>query len=196
MHQVWGGAEISSGSYTSGASSSNVEETEKYDNIEWNSISDSTNSASLEHSGQIGSNPTDDSVEAQNPEEPLPNGLPSPGSIQHESGKCNPCHYFHTKTGCKIGSTCCYCHMHGMDVRPRPCKSKRAKAKSQVGILDNIDDPEDLKQCAAEMESRGGYLKVLVQSKLRQQQHQQEQAQTEEKKGSSKPKYKRNIVCL
>jgi len=196
MHQVWGNAEVSSGSYTSGASSSNVEETEKYDSIEWDSISDSTNSTSLERVGQIGNNPTDDSVETQNPEEPLPNGLPSRGSIKHESGKCNPCHYFHTKAGCKNGSTCCYCHMHGKDFRPRPCKSKRAKAKSQVGILDTIDDPEDLERCAAEMESKGGYLKVVVQSKLRQQQHQQQQAQTEEKKGPSKPKHKRNIICL
>jgi len=193
MHQVWGGAEISSGSYTSGASSSNVEETEKYDNIEWNSISESTNSASLEHSGR---NPNDDFVETQNPKEPLPNGLPSRGSIKHESGKCSPCHYFHTKAGCKNGSTCCYCHMHGKDFRPRPCKSKRAKAKSQVGVLDNIDDPEDLERRAAEMESKGGYLKVVVQSKLRQQQHQQQQVQIEEKKDPGKPKHKRNIICL
>mmetsp|Transcript_47940 Transcript_47940/g.95380 ORF Transcript_47940/g.95380 Transcript_47940/m.95380 type:complete len:204 (-) Transcript_47940:69-680(-) len=203
MHQVWGGAEVDSSSYTSGASSSNIEGEdasgqEKYDNIQWNSVSDSTTSGHHDNSsGAVGNNPTDEACEAQNPEEALPNGLPSRGSVKHESGKCSPCHYFHTKAGCKNGSTCGYCHMHGKDFRPRPCKSKRAKAKSQVGILDNIDDPEIVERIATEMESKGGYLKVVVQSKLRQQQHPpQPPVQAEEKKGPSKPQHKRNIICL
>jgi len=186
MHQVWGGAELSSGSYTSGASGGSVEKLDKYDNIQWNSISDSTNSASLEYPGQV------DAQAA--PEEPLHNGVLSRGSIDHESGKCSPCHYFHSKAGCKNGSRCSYCHMHGKDFRPRPCRAKRAKAKSQAGILDKIGDPGDLERCAAEMESKGGYLKVVVQSKLRQQQ-QQHKEQTEET-APSKPQHKRNIICL
>jgi len=185
MHQVWGGAEFSSGSYTSGTSGGSVEKLDKYDNIQWNSISDSTDSASHQHPGQ---------VDARAPEEPLPNGVLSRGSIDHESGKCSPCHYFHSKAGCKNGSRCSYCHMHGKDFRPRPCRAKRAKAKSLAGILDELDNPGDLERCAAEMESKGGYLKVVVQSKLRQQQ--QQQKEETEAKIPSKPPHRRNIICL
>mmetsp|Transcript_43218 Transcript_43218/g.78640 ORF Transcript_43218/g.78640 Transcript_43218/m.78640 type:complete len:254 (+) Transcript_43218:117-878(+) len=46
-------------------------------------------------------------VKADNPEDA---SLPSVGSRFHDSGRCKPCAFFHTK-GCVSGSACLFCHL-------------------------------------------------------------------------------------
>jgi len=37
-------------------------------------------------------------------------GHPSLGSAKHASETCKPCHYFHSKSGCKLDRECGFCH--------------------------------------------------------------------------------------
>jgi hypothetical protein len=36
--------------------------------------------------------------------------LPSFGSADHHVGRCKPCHYAHTRSGCSMGKECNRCH--------------------------------------------------------------------------------------
>jgi hypothetical protein len=48
---------------------------------------------------------------------------PSMGSIHHRLGHCHPCHYVHSKVGCRHGKMCGLCH-YPHDRRKRGIKSK------------------------------------------------------------------------
>lgn len=38
-------------------------------------------------------------------------GLPSPGSLQHELGRCKPCAFIYRPAGCKEDISCRFCHL-------------------------------------------------------------------------------------
>jgi len=95
------------------------------------------------------------------------------GSEKHATGNCRVCHYFYTKAGCNNGVNCNFCHLVHSRRRPkpRPCKSRRVRCKGMAESLDMVwaHDPEKAQEMASELLNRGnGYLKKVVQSKLRQ----------------------------
>mmetsp|Transcript_54533 Transcript_54533/g.174912 ORF Transcript_54533/g.174912 Transcript_54533/m.174912 type:complete len:255 (-) Transcript_54533:63-827(-) len=98
------------------------------------------------------------------PSEPLP----SIGTELHESGRCTPCHFHPRPQGCRNGSACRFCHLHGDEVRRRPCKATRAKAKSAVSALDSSGDPQELEERAAVLAAQGAYTRLVVACKLQQ----------------------------
>lgn len=149
-------------------------------NVQWNSISESSETSSFNSKEEfVDVNGTRVRIAEQKARaveygadqeiELTPDGLPSKGSAKHASGKCSPCHYFNTKAGCMNGVSCSFCHMHCKETRQRPCKAKRAKAKSQAGVLDqSFENAEELDKVVEDLKSKGGYLESVVKSKLRQ----------------------------
>lgn len=100
----------------------------------------------------------------------LTNGSWSAGAAMHAQGQCRPCHYVSTKTGCMNGADCTFCHLaHPKRVRPRPCKSKRAKCKRLVGVLDVMlaADPASFQDTVERLSKQGGYLRTVVKSKVK-----------------------------
>mmetsp|Transcript_32678 Transcript_32678/g.74115 ORF Transcript_32678/g.74115 Transcript_32678/m.74115 type:complete len:202 (+) Transcript_32678:82-687(+) len=167
LHTVWGQPEDEC---SEGSSSY---KREALTGVEWVSLSESIDT---ESSSQSGSVVDVDAVRRKILEGAAHDGsaeeddgeLPSKGSERHESGKCVPCHYFNTKAGCMNGKSCTFCHLHSKEARLRPCKAKRAKAKTKAGILDqSFHDPNEMQKVAAELSSQGGYLESVVKSKLR-----------------------------
>lgn len=54
----------------------------------------------------------------------------SKGSALHSEGKCKPCLFFPTATGCGNGADCSFCHLqHCRKQMTRPCKAKRDRLK-------------------------------------------------------------------
>ena len=49
-------------------------------------------------------------VDGPKDEQEEDNGLPSLGSIAHDSGNCTPCSYFAREAGCNKGKNCVFCH--------------------------------------------------------------------------------------
>mmetsp|Transcript_99264 Transcript_99264/g.281084 ORF Transcript_99264/g.281084 Transcript_99264/m.281084 type:complete len:228 (+) Transcript_99264:135-818(+) len=92
--------------------------------------------------------------------------LPSPGSAKHGTGNCIPCHYVNSKAGCLNGSDCPFCHLHAK--AQRPCKTRRAKAKSIAGVLHaGFPSADDREKVAAELVKKGTYMETVIRSKLK-----------------------------
>jgi len=95
----------------------------------------------------------------------------SKGSKLHESGKCKPCHYVHTKLGCLNGEECNFCHIsHTKKSRPRPCKTKRMQCKRIVSMLEaaSAKDPEQFAEATRVLSSQSTYLRTVLKTKLNQ----------------------------
>lgn len=61
----------------------------------------------------------------------LPPGVPTVGSLGHASGDCQPCHFVHTRIGCKYLAACEYCHLeHPRKKRERPSRLQRRQCQS------------------------------------------------------------------
>mmetsp|Transcript_62489 Transcript_62489/g.177467 ORF Transcript_62489/g.177467 Transcript_62489/m.177467 type:complete len:279 (+) Transcript_62489:118-954(+) len=94
-----------------------------------------------------------------------PVGEWSVGALLHAEGKCQPCRFF-ARPGCENGSSCKYCHIHP-EMRQRPCKSKRARAKQALKSLDGeFTKPEEMEQVAQQLASKSKYMNMLVTRKL------------------------------
>mmetsp|Transcript_48254 Transcript_48254/g.137085 ORF Transcript_48254/g.137085 Transcript_48254/m.137085 type:complete len:257 (+) Transcript_48254:164-934(+) len=52
--------------------------------------------------------------------------------LLHDAGKCKPCLFAHTKTGCSKGDACQFCHLKHRSRAPRPSKSTRNRYKQIV----------------------------------------------------------------
>lgn len=62
--------------------------------------------------------------------EDLPDDVPTVGSLGHSQGQCKPCFYVFSRTGCKFGRSCMYCHLnHGRPKKERPPKQVRQECK-------------------------------------------------------------------
>eukprot|EP00927_Polykrikos_kofoidii_P073053 TRINITY_DN69128_c0_g1_i1.p1 TRINITY_DN69128_c0_g1~~TRINITY_DN69128_c0_g1_i1.p1 ORF type:complete len:345 (-),score=40.98 TRINITY_DN69128_c0_g1_i1:57-1016(-) len=93
----------------------------------------------------------------------------SKGSELHESGKCKPCHYIHTKLGCLNGQECKFCHIsHSKKSRPRPCKTKRMQCKRIVSMLETASakDPEQFADATRMLASQSTYLQSVLKNQL------------------------------
>jgi len=52
-----------------------------------------------------------------------PPRVPTLGSALHESGRCKPCAFVHTK-GCASGESCAFCHLCGPEEKKRRQKDR------------------------------------------------------------------------
>lgn len=62
----------------------------------------------------------------------------SVGSALHAEGKCKPCAFHQTTSGCAMGLDCRFCHLEHKSsgkVRLRPCKGKRMRTKRMFDRL-------------------------------------------------------------
>lgn len=183
MHQVWVSSDLSS-------DSSKTDRTceQSATIVRLNASSSSTPShSSSSCSGAEPSPPapefgpassTGDVISLVN-EQQLPEGMPSRGSLKHATGRCTPCHFFHSKAGCKLGKRCGFCHLE-VEGRARPNRRRRAKAKSQIDNLPKSENPED-QQRLHEFESRGGYFQELT--KAREKREQREMRERQRRQG-------------
>lgn len=67
-------------------------------------------------------------------------GTWSVGAQRHEGGKCKPCRYVATLSGCVHGASCTFCHLSHNKDRKRPSKSKRLRLK-KIGASLMDGDP-------------------------------------------------------
>jgi len=88
----------------------------------------------------------------------------------HIAGKCSPCYYMSRRESCKKGKDCDFCHLpHVVQETPRPCKAKRAQCKRIADYLDQLaaNNPTQFDETALDLLRQGGYLSVVVRSKLK-----------------------------
>lgn len=96
----------------------------------------------------------------------------SAGSTQHSKGKCRPCHYAHTKPGCKNGKDCKFCHLpHTKKSGPKPAMSKRLHCKQFVTMLEEASNknPEQFMEALRSAALRSTYLQGMLERRLQQQ---------------------------
>lgn len=94
----------------------------------------------------------------------------STGSALHTEGKCKPCHYVYTISGCDNGKNCAFCHLpHTKKNRPRPCKTKRLQCKKIVSLLEDSyrEKPEKFVEAVKAVSSQSSYLQVILRQRLR-----------------------------
>merc|ERR1719253_1692087 len=59
----------------------------------------------------------------------------SKGTALHESGKCRPCSFVHSRLPCLSGKDCEFCHeRHTRTQRPRPSKCKRHRIRKMFAV--------------------------------------------------------------
>uniref|UniRef100_A0A7S1A2E3 C3H1-type domain-containing protein n=1 Tax=Noctiluca scintillans TaxID=2966 RepID=A0A7S1A2E3_NOCSC len=108
-HVVWGAVETNDGSSSSLLRGGYTETT---------FINDTSGSSIMERI--VGAPASNDEVaELQNEIE-----------AKHAEGTCQPCTFFHTKTGCLAGTACRHCHLaHSRKTRTKPNKDRRHRQK-------------------------------------------------------------------
>jgi len=93
------------------------------------------------------------------------------GAAKHDQGRCAPCHYHNSATGCKKGDSCGFCHLHDGDHRPRPSKGKRARAKAMIQGSDlNVQGSLDGMRHGTRT---GSYIQVILRSTQRKEEQEQ-----------------------
>jgi len=96
----------------------------------------------------------------------------SAGSTNHAAKKCTPCIHFTTKTGCKHGESCRFCHLeHTEDTkrgRHRPCKATRNQCKQLLSQMNDLykDDPEQKRIAYQTLAEQSPYMKSLLKGVL------------------------------
>jgi len=84
-----------------------------------------------------------------------PGSMISLGSATHDEGRCKPCVFVNTHTGCQNGSLCEFCHLpHKRKTKARPCKGKRDRYRrlllrvfdSVVKDSDEVDEAFDAQE--------------------------------------------------
>jgi len=63
-------------------------------------------------------------------------GMWSVGSAKHGAGQCRPCHFVHTKDGCKDKEACQFCHLpHTSMNQKRPSKPRRQQCQMLASVV-------------------------------------------------------------
>ncbi|CAL1173620.1 unnamed protein product [Cladocopium goreaui] len=82
--------------------------------------------------GSLSVDPADGNIlRATESETVLPEGMPSVGSMLHESQQCRPCAWFWKPTGCSNGSACRHCHLCPAGELTRQRKVHRCMARQR-----------------------------------------------------------------
>mmetsp|Transcript_111900 Transcript_111900/g.281624 ORF Transcript_111900/g.281624 Transcript_111900/m.281624 type:complete len:221 (+) Transcript_111900:83-745(+) len=58
--------------------------------------------------------------------------LSSVGSGLHYAGRCRPCQWVWSESGCVHGAQCSYCHFRHASSKVRPCKGRRASYRKLI----------------------------------------------------------------
>lgn len=96
----------------------------------------------------------------------------SVGGLKHGTGKCKPCHYFATTTGCVNGQDCHFCHFpHTKKSRPRPCKSKRLQCKKFISVMEDLKtkDPAKFNETMQTVSERSKYVQGMLNKHIQRQ---------------------------
>mmetsp|Transcript_74372 Transcript_74372/g.208806 ORF Transcript_74372/g.208806 Transcript_74372/m.208806 type:complete len:214 (+) Transcript_74372:47-688(+) len=96
-------------------------------------------------------------------------GFWSKGSAKHDRGRCKPCRFVYSRTGCESGAECAFCHLpHTDNSRNRIGVSKRDYCKSLAEKLrDSCEgEPETLVEIARSATSKSSYLGLLLQGDI------------------------------
>jgi len=91
-------------------------------------------------------------------------GLWSAGAVHHATGKCRPCHYIHSRSGCENGKTCEYCHFpHTGKMRRSVGMFSRIYCKNFADVIQEAykDDPARLERVVQFAASASSYLAAL-----------------------------------
>jgi len=97
-------------------------------------------------------------------------GLWSTGSTRHITGKCRPCHYVRSNTGCESGQSCEFCHFpHTGKSRRQLSMSSRLYCKSFADALSASyrGRPDQLKRAAATSATGSSYLASIFEDRFR-----------------------------
>jgi len=98
-------------------------------------------------------------------------GLWSTGSARHVTGKCRPCHYVRSNTGCENGQSCEFCHFpHTGRSRRQLSMSSRLYCKGFADVLSAAyrRRPEQLSSAVATSSTGSSYLASIFEDRLRQ----------------------------
>ena len=88
-------------------------------------------------------------------------------SSLHAAGRCKPCRFHASKSGCKSGQACSYCHLPHPK-RPSLAKREQCKAVAQRTLKDSaLRGPEDLKETIRLLSKRGMYMRSVIHGKVR-----------------------------
>jgi len=94
----------------------------------------------------------------------------SSGSAAHVSSHCIPCRNVHSRSGCKDGQSCAFCHMphaHKANAnRNRASKAKRLRCRQILGLLaDEFASTSDCKQASPVLQfaaSQSSYFQTFL----------------------------------
>lgn len=96
----------------------------------------------------------------------------SRGSEQHRSGNCRPCHYAHTKSGCRSGSECNFCHIpHTTVKQTRVCATRRRQCQRVASFLQqaHLEGRPGLQEAVKSFTSRSQFLHGILVDDLKKQ---------------------------
>ena len=84
---------------------------------------------------------------------------------RHETGSCEPCVFYSSKFGCRVGTNCRYCHLSHPEVRRRPGLRKihRERIQERIrGHLNGCQDLPDLQEVLQAEAVRTSYAKIFI----------------------------------
>lgn len=85
----------------------------------------------------------------------------------HAAGQCKPCRFYASKSGCKTGSSCAYCHLPHKK-RPSLAKREQCKAMVQRQLQDCAwKGPEEMEATIQSLSKKGMYTRSVVRGKVR-----------------------------
>lgn len=96
-------------------------------------------------------------------------GLWSTGSSRHTSGKCKPCHYVRSNTGCENGQSCEFCHFPHTGKSRRQlsmCSRLYCKSFRDVMVKAYGSQPDQLRSAAATASTGSAYLASVIQDSI------------------------------
>ena len=84
---------------------------------------------------------------------------------RHETGSCEPCVFYSSKFGCRVGTRCRYCHLSHPEVRRRPGLRKNPRERIQErirGHFNGCQDLPDLQEVLQAEAVRHSYAKIFI----------------------------------
>jgi len=96
-------------------------------------------------------------------------GMWSVGSAKHGAGQCRPCHFAHTKDGCKDKEACQFCHLpHTSMSQKRPSKPRRRQCRVLASLVQEaceILNPGEYSDVVEHLGSSSTYMQKVLKKK-------------------------------
>jgi len=96
-------------------------------------------------------------------------GLWSTGSSRHACGKCRPCHYVRSNTGCENGQSCEFCHFPHTGKSRRQlsmCSRLYCKSFADALVASYGARPDQLRLAGVTASSGSAYLAAILKDRL------------------------------